>query len=81
LQHLGPVDRAARHIWMTRGTEIVRKGQSSPSGERILIMALDLQEPAACQGASFRPAKALEQRHAAVAMRASGGLSADQDQL
>ena len=44
-------------------------------------MALDLQEPAARQGADFRAAKAFEQRHAPVSMRASGGLGADQHQL
>jgi hypothetical protein len=42
---------------------------------------LNLEEPAARQGADFRAAKALEQRHASVSMRTSGSLGADEHQL
>src|SRR5882672_12845988 len=45
---LRAADRAARHVRVTRGSGIERKGQSSPCVERGLVdVTLNLQEPAA----------------------------------
>src|ERR1700682_3916831 len=44
-------------------------------------MTLNLQEPAARQGADFWAAKSLKQRHSPVSMRTSCGRGADEHQL
>src|SRR5712691_11632249 len=62
LRQLWPVDGAARHIRIARGPEVKRHGQPSPRVARGLVrMAAKFQEAAACKGAYFRSAKALEQ--------------------
>src|ERR1700694_1310621 len=61
LQHLGPADCTACHIWIARSARVERKGQSSPRIERGLVrVTLNLEESAARQGADFRAAKSLK---------------------
>ena len=79
---LRPSDRAASEVRVARRPRINGEGEFSPGVDRILVpRAVDVQKPAARERARFRPAEALEQRHASVKIGVSGGFGADQHQL
>src|SRR5258706_3142493 len=81
MQHFRPADHTRCHVWIACDARTERKSQSSPGVQGGLVwVTLNLEEPPARQGADFRAAKALKQRHAPVSMRSSGSLGADEHQ-
>ena len=78
----GRFDRAASDVRVARRPRIDGQGESPPGVDRSLVRrAVGVQKSAARERAHFRPAEALEQRHAPIKIGVSSGFGADQDQL
>src|SRR6266568_3102068 len=73
-------DGALDHPRIARGPRVEREGKPEPGFEGAFVR-LPFDESPAGQSAHFRSAEALEERHPPLAMRASGGLRAYEDQF
>jgi hypothetical protein len=84
VKHCSTSNRLTARLAMSgsRGIRVERYREPSPGLERGLVgVALNFKEPAPRKRPDFRAAEALEQLDAAVAVRAAGGLGADQHQF